>query len=736
MSSVFYECTRGLNLLRASSIKVKESETSKRSVAHFYRNCEIWPAFDPFTVLAPSPRPIHVSCAKKLFMGGSGKLRMTAEIHRGTWVAGQRCYVKVTARNETKKTVKSLVLSLIRTTTIFRPKPHLDAAASDSDLGGDPDACQTSTTQKQVAETTLISGHRGTKGRVSAKGWWTGVEPGETISFTHFILLPVSALILPLALARPSHLSAAWQEHALSVARSRIFEVEYSIRVSLSAGSLTSDACVTLPIRVVNFMSIDPPPSAPNMAQTPTQSAFSSSIDLDFDSGIDYEREHSTGSTDARIAQRRDVNGDLPRALDVMAGAFPSHERYDLGHPEDAEELDGALGEFSGSVSSLRDEHELYEGDSGFGGESDEDSSDGRDTRRGRSSNRDMREEECRLLHLANPDFERDVDSEEELDFMVGTARLEGAEWRNGGRVASQECEGDTLSGRGAAARRGIDGGKKERDRRPSGKSRSSNKSNTSSLGKNRDPGRSDTSEYRQVKAPRAASTVIPERLPNPTARTRSRSEFHMSARANVQSPPSGQTHARGPTAQDPQVVHGLPWATAPQRPSFAQRVQGKLAASRAAENGVAVRHSPARDRECPVDEAFQSDMTHRTADHVVCSRTLSSIPCAAKSITTTDVTEFELRKATRQLPRPPAATSSSWSGRPHNEMRADADVCKVSPAPAAAVSSVRAKIAMLELKAKEQVGGVASTSAARPGVSRSATTSSIPVMVSGHKAS
>lgn len=50
---------------------------------------------------------------------------------------------------------------------------------------------------------------------------------------------------------------------ALSFPRVRLLEVEYTIRVSLSAGSLGSDIHVVLPVRIINFLSVDPPPSSP-----------------------------------------------------------------------------------------------------------------------------------------------------------------------------------------------------------------------------------------------------------------------------------------------------------------------------------------------------------------------------------------------------------------------------------------------------------------------------------------
>ncbi|KZT05844.1 uncharacterized protein LAESUDRAFT_743615 [Laetiporus sulphureus 93-53] len=219
------------------SVKVKDTKSGKRSVAHFYRNCEVWPRLDLSVVLAPAPRPLQAATSKSLSVLSNGsKVKLTALMHRLTWVAGQRCYVDVSVINETKKTVKTLTLTLIRTTTIFRPKPALDAGSVRS---VDLDACQTSTMHKLLAETVLEMAQRGTKGHASAKGWWTGVGPGKELAFSHYILLPAEAL---------------------SIIRGRLLEVEYSIRVTLSAGSLSSDVHVTLPVRIVNFLSIDPAP--------------------------------------------------------------------------------------------------------------------------------------------------------------------------------------------------------------------------------------------------------------------------------------------------------------------------------------------------------------------------------------------------------------------------------------------------------------------------------------------
>lgn len=145
-------------------------------------------------MLAPASRPLRVTNAKRVFMGGDGKVQLTASLHRLYWVAGQRCFVNVSVVNKTKKAMNSLTLSLIRSIIIFKPTPVLDPLTSGEEI--DMDSCQTSTTQKELAESTLTMGHHGTRGHASAKGWWTGVGPGARSNFAHQIHLPASILVL------------------------------------------------------------------------------------------------------------------------------------------------------------------------------------------------------------------------------------------------------------------------------------------------------------------------------------------------------------------------------------------------------------------------------------------------------------------------------------------------------------------------------------------------------------
>ena len=173
------------------SIKVKDVECDETSIAHFYRYLELWPLLDPLRILSPSPTPVYANTSKGVFLGGPGTIKLTASIHRETWVAGQRCFVKVFIANDTeKKRVQSVTLNLIRTETMFVPNP--DAAIQDGALvHNDSDACHTSTTKRIVSKSVLEMGESAVSRHVTASGWWTGVPPSSSLEFNHNILIPV-----------------------------------------------------------------------------------------------------------------------------------------------------------------------------------------------------------------------------------------------------------------------------------------------------------------------------------------------------------------------------------------------------------------------------------------------------------------------------------------------------------------------------------------------------------------
>ncbi|GAA5835446.1 hypothetical protein JCM9279_004542 [Rhodotorula babjevae] len=239
-----------------ASLKLKSKEGADRSIAHFYRHVEVYPYFNPALTLAPAIKPLTADASKSLFMGGSGKVTLHASLHRETWVAGQRCYVEVRVSNESSKKVKALTLALIRTTAVYRSASRTAAHGPRDPYGFGVEAVpapsseptQTQTTRKKVAETTLELGKKGTKG-VTAKGSWLGVEAGESADFAPSFLIP---------------------EDALTIVRGRHLENTYSVKVSVG-GSLSADISVDIPIRVVNFISLDPPPGHVGPSPLPDQ---------------------------------------------------------------------------------------------------------------------------------------------------------------------------------------------------------------------------------------------------------------------------------------------------------------------------------------------------------------------------------------------------------------------------------------------------------------------------------
>ena len=93
----------------------------------------------------------------------------------------------------------------------------------------------------------------------------------------------------------------------MTISRSRLIEVEYSIRISLGVGSIAGNseaAHVTLPIRIVNFLSLDPPPSRRTM---PVQSS-TTRAGLDTPEEITLDRFQSAIKSETRetFSQRSD----------------------------------------------------------------------------------------------------------------------------------------------------------------------------------------------------------------------------------------------------------------------------------------------------------------------------------------------------------------------------------------------------------------------------------------------
>ncbi|KAF7784101.1 hypothetical protein Agabi119p4_266 [Agaricus bisporus var. burnettii] len=221
-----------LNYIAMVSIEIKDG-SGRRSIAHFYRTIEVWPKLDPAVVLSPALRPLQATVSKSLARNPSGRrIKLTAMLYRLHWISGQSCRVKIVVENDTKKTLKDIIISLNQTITIC---PHSLSGKSEMDL----DSRQPTVSSKRIAESVLEVGQPRTKGHASAKGWWLGVGPGQKLEFEHSILIPLGTLSVPLG---------------------QLFEVSHQVHVELGGPHVIEGTHVMLPIRIVGFLSVDPPP--------------------------------------------------------------------------------------------------------------------------------------------------------------------------------------------------------------------------------------------------------------------------------------------------------------------------------------------------------------------------------------------------------------------------------------------------------------------------------------------
>lgn len=229
---------------------------------------------------------------------------MTCTLHRQTWVAGQQCWVRVELCNDTTKRVKNLAFTLYRHTTTFRMMPQLNPG----DLAEiDIDSCVSSTTRHKLVDV-VLEGVKGSKDAVSGKGWWCGVEPKSESTVVHGILLPVRLLHrVSHAQANPFMLlSPELQSDALTITRSQLLEINYVLHVAAHTTSLTTNLNVELPITIVNFISLCPPPSPVESSslRLNTESQHMAAVDNSTLHGQRLPRRHSSHDESTPLSPR------------------------------------------------------------------------------------------------------------------------------------------------------------------------------------------------------------------------------------------------------------------------------------------------------------------------------------------------------------------------------------------------------------------------------------------------
>lgn len=119
-------------------------------------------------------------------------------MHRETWVASQQCWLSLRITNDTSKRVKKLSFTLWRTTTVYKMAAPSTPGGSRSfrsvkDVTNEHH--EASSTKRCISETVLEAGQKSSKGLVTSKGWWMGVEPRAGGEATYSVPIPVSIFV-------------------------------------------------------------------------------------------------------------------------------------------------------------------------------------------------------------------------------------------------------------------------------------------------------------------------------------------------------------------------------------------------------------------------------------------------------------------------------------------------------------------------------------------------------------
>ncbi|BEJ10829.1 hypothetical protein CspHIS471_0102510 [Cutaneotrichosporon sp. HIS471] len=208
------------------SVKLHIPKSGKRAIAHFYRPIVLLPYHNPARALSPSRQPIVEFVESRLgwsLMGEKGKVFLQVSLGRQMWIAGQRVWCEVGVRNNSNKKITRCSLAILQTVNTF----------------GVPKAKGTqeflNTVRRKVSEETNEADFMDVgSGHVTSKSWWTGLEPGESNRWDMSVPIPTGMISIP---------------------RSKLVEIAYVLRVTLN-----NSIFVDVPLELINFLSVDPPP--------------------------------------------------------------------------------------------------------------------------------------------------------------------------------------------------------------------------------------------------------------------------------------------------------------------------------------------------------------------------------------------------------------------------------------------------------------------------------------------
>lgn len=273
----------------ARSIKLHTPETKKRAIAHFYRPCTIYPYIEPGFVFNSTAGAAEVHTEQGLgwsLSGDKGQVQVSLKLPRPNWIAGQQCWLDITVNNKSSRKIKTMTLALLRTVILFSPPANNSRQAVAS-----PDLAKYSgkSNRKKLFEHTIEASAGPGSGYVGSTGWWTGVQPGERIRWQSSLALPAECL---------------------TIVRSRLIDVSYTIRLTLN-GSVHLD----VPVVILNYQSIDPPPTC----------AFSAGLPRSYDLPLEQDEAAEVDS----YPMQMDMPNNARRMVNSGPAAYSQYPQED-----------------------------------------------------------------------------------------------------------------------------------------------------------------------------------------------------------------------------------------------------------------------------------------------------------------------------------------------------------------------------------------------------------------------
>lgn len=282
----------------------------KRSVVSQLCSIQMLTVFDPHKALASLPKPLIAMESLDLpNIPGPQSVKLTAGLHRQTWVSGNSVFVDIHIINKSQRTLRKLELQLQRSTLWYE---HAAAGT------GDKNANHLRLPKKQdhdIVNSTVVK---------KATKEWKGTPPNTSEIRTCHIQIP--------------------QGH-VTVSTGRFFEVRYFLNIIVNVAMFRS-LMVQLPITLIHMNSLDIMPNALAQVAASIEAKRSKTLPQD-PSHLLYQPYHQGQAFVApqkrSLEQARKRRGstssagleELKRELDTSPRKHKYHHQFHKPHKSD-----------------------------------------------------------------------------------------------------------------------------------------------------------------------------------------------------------------------------------------------------------------------------------------------------------------------------------------------------------------------------------------------------------------